>query len=603
MTKRLGRPGAALRACVVLALAAGLATAGAVRADDLKDGKAALEAGRLDDAVKSYQKAADAGQAAGRSGMGLVYLRQRQLDKAMEQFQLAQKMDGTLAEAFYGQGEVLHRKDQCGDAVPLFQKAVDLDRKFPLAQLAYGECLTKLKQFDKAIDVYSEGLKWGPKWSPLFLIGLGRVEAARDSLRDAGIYFTRAREQAPDDPQVRRALGNFYYERGTWALAINEFQAAVIMDSTDAELHYELAQAMFYDKRYTDALDEYQTAARQAPDFAPAQLGLGSLLYLSGAADPKRYTEARAPLEAYTKLQPDDPKGWSLLGRDYYYLKMRDEGLAAMAKAEQLGDKSKDMYTVMGRAYAEKKDWQHALDAFSKGDPGPKEQIIMAQVMVFQGQSDRADSMYRAILNRDSTTSEARFAMNELGKLQFSRQDWTGSLATFQRRIALDPNSGEAYYYSGLALKQLKREPEAITALQHAAAIDSAKADRWFWLGLVQDSQKQIPDARTAFQRSVALDSTSKLSAKAYAQLGYYSLLDKDWGTAAQYLERSVQNDPQDKQSLIWLGQAYQNAGNRPKAIEAYKRVLAIDPAQPDALKGMKAVSGAAPAGAKGGGQ
>ncbi|MFI5370158.1 MAG: tetratricopeptide repeat protein [Candidatus Eisenbacteria bacterium] len=603
MMTRHGSLGTALRVVVVLTLAAGLAVTGAARADDLKDGKNALEAGRLDDALRSYQKAADAGQAAGRSGMGLVYLRQRQLDKAMEQFQLAQKMDGTLAESYYGQGEVLHRRDQCTDAVPLFQKAVDLDRKFPQAQLAYGECLTVLKQFDKAIDVYSEGLKWGPKWSPLFLIGLGRVEAARDSLRDAGIYFTRAREQAPDDPQVRRALGNFYFERGTWALAINEFQAAIVIDTADAELHYDLAQAMFYDKRYTDALDEYQAAVRLAPDFPPGHLGLGNLLYLSGAADPKRYAEAREPLETYTKMQPDDPKGWSLLGRDYYYIKMKDEAVAAMTKAEQLGDKSKEMYTVLGRAYAEKKDWQHALDAFAKGDPGPKEQVIMAQVMVFQGQNERADSLYRAIIARDSTASEARFALNELGKLQFSRQDWEGALGSFQRRIALDPNSGEAYYYSGLALKQLKREPEAITALQRAAALDSTKADRWFWLGLVLDSQKQTSDARAAFLRSVAIDSTSKLSAKAYAQLGYYSLLDKDWSSAAQYLERSVQNDPQDKQSLIWLGQAYQNAGNRPKAIEAYKRVLAIDPAQPDALKGMKAVSGAAPAGAKGGGQ
>lgn len=603
MMMRHGRLGTALRACVALVLATGLAAAGAARADDLKDGKVALEGGRLDDALRSYQKAADAGQAAGRSGMGLVYLRQRQPDKAMEQFQLAQKMDGTLAEAYYGQGEVLRRREQCPDAVPLFQKAVDLDRKYPQAQLAYGECLTTLKQFDKAIDVYSEGLKWGPKWSPLFLIGLGRVEAARDSLRDAGIYFTRAREQAPDDPQVRRALGYFYYERGTWALAINEFQAAIVIDTSDAELHYDLAQAMFYDKRYTDALDEYQAAVRLAPDFPPAHLGLGSLLYLSGAADPKRYAEAREPLETYTRLQPEDPKGWSLLGRDYYYLKMKDEAITAMTKAEQLGDKSKEMYTVLGRAYAEKKDWSHSLEAFSKGDPGPKEQLIMGQVMVFQGQGDRADSMYRAIITRDSTSGEARFALNELGKLQFSRQDWEGALASFQHRIALDPNSGEAYYYSGLALKQLKREPEAITALQRAASIDSAKADRWFWLGLVLDSQKQTPEARAAFLRSVSIDSTSKLSAKAFAQLGYYSLLDKDWSTAAEYLERSVQNDPQDKQSLVWLGQAYQNAGNRPKAVEAYKRVLAIDPAQPDALKGMKAVSGAAPAGAKGGGQ
>ncbi len=587
----------------ITALVLAGALAGGVLADDLKDGKAALEGGRLDDALRSYQKAADAGQAAGRSGMGLVYLRQRQLDKALEQFQLAQKMDGTLAESYYGQGEVARRREHCDDAVPLFQKAVDLDRRFPQAQLAYGECLTTLKQYDKAIEVYSEGLKWGPKWSPLFLIGLGRVEAARDSLRDAGIYFTRAREQAPDDPQVRRALGYFYYERGTWALAISEFQAAIALDSTDASLHYDLAQAMFYDKRYTDALDEYRASVRLAPDEPAAYLGLGNLLYLSGPADPKRYAEAREPLEKYTQLQPDDAKGWSLLGRDYYYLKMKDEAVAAMTKAEQLGDKSKEMYTVLGRAYAEKKDWARSLDAFGKGDPGPKEQIIMGQVMVFAGQGQRADSLYRAIIARDSTSFEAKFALGELGKLQFSRQDWEGALASFQRRIALDPNSGEAYYYSGLALKQLKREAEAIPALQRAAAIDSAKADRWFWLGLVQDSQKQTGEAAAAFERSVALDSTSKLAAKAYAQLGYYRLLEKDWAGATTQLERSVQVDPSDKQSLLWLGQAYQNAGNRTKAAEAYRKVLAIDPNQPDALKGMKAVSGAAPAGTKGGGQ
>ena len=43
--------------------------------------------------------------------------------------------------------------------------------------------------------------------TPLYIIAVsdfvkvsGDVEMARDSLRDAGIYFTQAREAAPDDP-------------------------------------------------------------------------------------------------------------------------------------------------------------------------------------------------------------------------------------------------------------------------------------------------------------------------------------------------------------------------------------------------------------------
>lgn len=573
------------------------------RADDLKDGRAALQAGRYDDAIKSFEKAASQGFAAGRAGVGQVYLRRRQYDKAMDAFQTAQKMDPGLETSYWGEGEVLRRQGKCPDAIPLFRKATELNRKYPEAQLALGDCLVETKQYEEAVKVYSEGLKWGGKWPPRFLVGLGNAEASRDSLRDAGIYFTRAREQAPNDPTVRQALGDFYYQRGTWALAILEYQAAMALDTADVELHYNVAQALFYDKRYNDALVEYQAAATRDPDFAPAQLGLGNLLYLSGAADPKRYQEARAPLEAYTKLEPKDPKGWSLLGRLYFNLKMRDEAIAAMTKAQEMGDKSKEMYTQLGRLHAERKEWQPALDAFAKGDPGPKEKLIMAQVYGFTQQPARAESVYRAVIEADSATSDARFAMNELGKLRFAQKDWPGALAQFQRRIALDPNSADAYYYSGLSYKQLDQLDAAARSLEQATALDTAKADRFFWLGVVYDQLKRTADARSAFERAVAIDPNGKLMAKAWAQLGFYRLLDKDWSGAVQNLDRATQVDPQDVQSWVWLGQANQNAGNRAKAMEAYRRALAINPSQPDALKGVKMLTAPAGGGSKGGGQ
>jgi len=175
------------------------------RADDLKDGRAALTAGRLDDALRSFEKAATSGQAAGRAGVGQVWLRRRQYEKAMEAFKLSERMDPSLALAYYGQGEVLRRQQKCSEAIPLLTKATELDRKFPDAQLALGDCQLQLRQFDKANAAFSEGLKWGPKWRPRFLVALGTVESARDSLRAAGVYFTRAREEAPGDPEVRRS--------------------------------------------------------------------------------------------------------------------------------------------------------------------------------------------------------------------------------------------------------------------------------------------------------------------------------------------------------------------------------------------------------------
>jgi tetratricopeptide (TPR) repeat protein len=584
---------------LVPALLCVAACAGPIRADDLKDGRAALQAGRYDDAIKSFEKAASQGFAAGRAGVGQVWLRRRQLDKAMEAFELAQKMDSQLETAYWGQGEVLRRQGKCADAIPMFERAIQLNRKYPEAQLALGDCLVETKQYERAVTVYSEGLKWGGRWPPRFLVGLGNAEASRDSLRAAGIYFTRAREQAPNDPSVRQTIGDFYMSRGTWPLAILEYQAAIALDTADVELHYNLAQALYYDKRYNEALTEYQAATAKDPDFAPAQLGLGNLLFLSGAADRKRYEEAREPLEKYTALEPQDAKGWSLLGRLYVKLDRRDEALTALVKAQELGDKNKDMYKDLGQVYAAKKDWANALAAYEKSDPGPRELLTMAQMKAFLGQVAEAESLYQVVIGRDSTSVDAKFAMNELGKLRFSQKDWAGALAQFQRRIALDPSNGEAYYYSGLSYKQLDQLPEAITALERAAAIDTAKADRAFWLGVVYDQQKRIPEARAAFERSVAIDGTSKLAAKAFAQLGFYRLLDKDWSGAVGQLEQAVQDDEQDVQSWVWLGQAYQNSGNRAKALEAYRRALQLNPNQPDAEKGIKMLTSPS----KGGGQ
>jgi tetratricopeptide (TPR) repeat protein len=592
-------------------------------ADDLRDGRAALQAGRLDDALKSFEKAAQQGLAAGRAGVGQVHLRRRQFDKAMEAFKTAQRMDPNLALPYWGQGETLKRQGKCEEAIPLLVKANDLDRKFPEAKLALGDCYIATKQFDKGVATLSDGLKWGPKLAPRFLVALGNAEASRDSLRDAGIYFTRAREQAPDDPVVRRALGEFYVQRGTWALAVLELEAALAMDTSDVETRFSLGQALNYADRPAEALTQYRLVTARDPEFAPAQLALGALLYRAGIADPHRYVEAREPLERYVKMQPNDGRGWSVLGRVYYNLsrvqgpereKLKSDASAAMAKARALGDKSKDMAADLGAIYASEKKWPEALQAFEEAGEmlQPKDRIIQAQVYVFAGQPEKADSVYLAIVEKDSTSSDARWALAEYGKRKFAEAARTTdaaqksaryeqALGIFQRRNALDPKSGDAYFHIGLIHKEMKRYPEAMDALVRASELDSAKADRFFWRGVIEDALKKSGDARRSFERTIALDDTSKLAGKAHRQVGFYLLLDKDWSGAVRHLNRAVELDDKDVQAWVWLGQGYQNSGNREKAMEAYRKALALDPNQPDASKGIRVLSGGSASSGKGG--
>jgi tetratricopeptide (TPR) repeat protein len=527
--------------------------------------------------------------------VGQVWLKRRQYEKAREAFETAQKMDPLLAWPWHGQGEVLRREGKCDAAIPLYQKATELDRKFPEATLALGECLTELKRTSEAITVLSQGTRWG-KWRPRFLVALGYTELSRDSLRSANVYFTQAREEAPTDPLPRKALGDFYLnKRGIAELAIPEYTAAVALDSSDVELHFALAQGLYLGQRYNEALKEYKWVVDRDPEFPAGQLGLGNLFYLSGAADPRRYIDARAPLEKYVQLMPGDGKGWSLLGRTYFYLRMKDEAAQALVKAEQLGAANKEMYTVMGRLYADRKEWGKALDAFAKGEPTSRDQLTIAQIWVFEGNPGRADSTYRAVIARDSTASDARFAMIELAKLKFRAQDYPGTVEILQRRIALDPGSDEAYYYIGLSYKEMKRYPEALEAFRQAATLGENKSDRQFWLGVLYAQLDSVPQAKAKLQRSLDLDSTGTFSSVAYRQLGFYALLDRNYGEAIRLLEHAVQRNDKDVQAWVWLGQGQQNSGNRTRALDSYKKALALDASQPDALKGIKSLGAGAP--------
>ena len=159
-----------------------------------------------------------------------------------------------------------------------------------------------------------------------------------------------------------------------------------------------------------------------------------------------------------------------------------------------------------------------------------------------------------------------------------------------QRRITLDPNSDEAYYYMGLSYKEMKQLPEAIAALRQSAALAPTKAERHFWLGLVLASVDSISASNDELRRSTEIDSTSKNAAVAFQQLGYRSLLAKEWSPATEMLERSAAINDKDTHTLVWLAQGYANAGNRSKAVDVYRKVLLVEPGNTEAVKGLKAL-------------
>src|SRR5262249_12479090 len=144
------------------------------------------------------------------------------------------------------------------------------------------------------------------------------------------------------------------------------------------------------------------------------------------------------------------------------------------------------------------------LAAIKKGDPNTSDMMKLAQVQAFLGNAAAADSVYTQLVEKDSTSNDAKFALLQMGIAKYRVKDYPAAVATLSRRIALDPNNDEAYYYRGLCHKELKQFPEALADFRQGVALAPGKGDRHFWLAVTY-SQAGAADTT---KRAVFADSS-----------------------------------------------------------------------------------------------
>ena len=474
--------------------------------------------------------------------------------------------------------DALARQGKCAEAVPLYQKAFRETRDLGV-RLGLANCLIALGRTDDAMKEIEAGV--GNKtWGPRFLVARGRVHAARRELREAGIDFTRARELAPRDPEIRRAVGDFYRERGTWTLAIPEYRAALELDSSRVEVETALAEALFNDRQSDQALRTYRHAAGRDTTFAPAQLGLGDLLLRSRTTDPAPVAEAATALRRYTRLKPSDPKGWVLLARAEHQLGAADAARAALEQAHQLGDTTSEAALEIVRPER----------GAPPGSVAAANEAQLGHQLELAGRLEAADSVYRVLLSRDSTSVQASFATAARARVLYRRKDYRHALPLFDRALTLDPKNDEAHFYRGITLKELGRPADAVAAIRRSTELDPKHGDRFFWLGALEEQRGNRAAAEAAYARSVELEPAGELAAKANRQIGFLRLRARQWTAALPPLRRAVELDAGDPQAWLWLAQGLQNAGDRAASADAYRRVLELDPRNVPAQKGLRSL-------------
>lgn len=136
----------------------------------------------------------------------------------------------------------------------------------------------------KAIGLLDHALVIHPKFVAAFL-NRGIAWYKLDSIEQAKPNFDAVKSLYPSYPtlpNMYRLLGDFYMKKGwnsygkfgKYPEAVAEFKKGIAIDSTNAELWYNMGGALFSNKQFADAVDAWNMAISLKPDYTRAKQGL-----------------------------------------------------------------------------------------------------------------------------------------------------------------------------------------------------------------------------------------------------------------------------------------------------------------------------------------
>jgi tetratricopeptide (TPR) repeat protein len=404
---------------------------------DLAAAAEALQAGRLDEAERCFERACTGSSPAeGFNGRGTVSAARRDFGAAAQHFQRAADLDPNNALYRYQLGVSMLGTGRLEAATAAFEKAVELDSGFGQAWFNLGSARRQAGNGDGAIAAFrkaSEGSR-GVEQARLAVVDTFRAAGAVDPAIAAAREAIAHRE---DWPEAWAQLGLCLAAKQDIETALTCWERAVELEPKfhDARFHIGVAHGML--GRLDEAAASYRTVLESAPGHVKAAVNLAGLLMHKGELD-----EAERRLVDATRVQtPERPIALTALGD----LRMKQIKVAEAEQSfrEAAGLAPREPRPRIGLVACLLEQEKHA-DALAEAErlgrefpdlPAGSECLVEA--LIANGHAEQAMGVIDPCIARHGA-SPLRHGLK--ARICEAMGDRDGALAAFEAALALDPN-------------------------------------------------------------------------------------------------------------------------------------------------------------------
>jgi len=281
----------------------------------------------------------------------------------------------------------------------------------------------------------------------------------------------------PNDPQSRIKAAQAALEKGDAAAAIRELEPITNADPKQVEARVLLGRAYEKANRPEDAINQYQAALTLQSQDPQAGFRLGALLVTAG-----KPVEAVVPLATGVKLNA----GMAVS----YTREISAAVTAGLAAGSDLASKNPQQAGQL-------------LEAITTLDAGSvRAHVLLGNLYVSSGQSQPAIEQYKAALALDPKNTSA---ITNMGAAYYQMGKLDDAIAQFRLALQQAPDDAETHYLLGAAYIQQNKVEVALLEFQAAIKSNPNLAAAYIGLGNAQMIQNDLDGAVASLNKAAQL--------------------------------------------------------------------------------------------------
>jgi len=468
----------------------------------------------------------------------LAALQQNNLAEAERSARAAVAASPRSAQTYNILGVILDRQGRKDESVIQFNIAIGRDPNLVSARNNLGRVLAELGKTKEAIAEFESVLKVDPAHAQAHY-NLGVLYGEAGDFVNAAEHFARARESAPDDPQVALAFLNVAYRANRQAETESAADLVERSAASDTRALFALATVLAQGKQYEHAARVFARVNELVPNTYEILYNLGVALYnLDRNDEAARYlAEAAdlnpAPAETHFRL------GLIASARNDYMIAVEE-----FKHAVERQPKDANYHYMLGREYFRAGFLDGAINEFTRAiEIEPKQ---AAYVLA------RADANYR-------------------------KGEAAASAADFDFAATLDPNNENIEYWQGYAHRVAGDFDLARQYLEKFVAKHPDHVEALASLGFVNIETGRLDDAEVPLNRGFSLDPKNVPVLYDYARL---AVKRRNYAEAVTRLRRLINIYPAHTQAHYQLFLAYsrlKQTGEAQIELAEFKRLEALE--------------------------